>query len=586
MPNRRKPISFDTTLRNPERIPQFISILSRDEGRIVDDELAIRLEAEIINSKIYEPTKNTMGTYKEEYHDKFHFYAKDQTEHAKEKVNLYYEQWKNSNAGELDINKIIYLLYNTVTAHKERNWNGGWESRLQTQVGFLNELGLIRVIKGQAIKISDTGKLMIKNYNAGYQNKDDYDPIYEQSSFLNAFAKYQINNPYRKNTISVNFFPLVLNVIKYLDEKYKFTGITRQEIAFIIAWGNNDYVSLAEIIYKFREMFRYEATNEIVYKYVMNLMDETTSNDDLVPASEVFIEKKKEDYKLSKIMEETPDEIIRKLRLTMLVSLRGAGKFIDLNSNEKNKIEYILRNYSINYNFSDEDEYFEYMGNIDENLMFAQEVEETEQEKDIKEKTIENWAKEKDWDFYKKQLSQIKHTDDEVLKYIKVTARLEFLIAIIIKKALPKIKVIANYRADDQGIPFDTAPGGNSRIIGADIDVYENKIHALLEPTMSTSKSFQCEHEITAIRNHLIDSAKKDLKEEKNYNEWFALFIAPIMHKEVGNQVAVEKALAKVDIYPWTCNDFVEFSKNVNSIQDYKQFRKYVEIQRMPEISQ
>lgn len=584
MANRRKPISFDTTLRNPERIPQFISIISKYEGMIVDDELAILLESEIINSKIYEPTKDTMGSYTYQYHGKFHFYAEDQSKEAKEKVDLYYEQWKKSVPGKLDISKIIYLLHNTITKHKEPNWKGGWESRLATQVGFLNELGIIRVIKGKKIIISDTGRLMIKNYSKGYQNEDNYNPEYEQSAFLNAFAKYQINNPYRKNTISVNFFTLVLNVIKYLDKEYGFTGITRQEISFIIAWNNNDYVTLSKIIYEFREKFGFNTPNEIVYKYVMNLMDDSTINNELTPASEEFIEMKKKDYKSSKIMDETPDEIIRKLRLTMLVSLRGAGRFIDINSTQIKKINYILENYSMNRNFKNEDDYFEYMGKIDNNLLFEIESEESEEEKNIKEKTIASWALEKDWEYYKKQIEQIKNTDDEILKYIKITARLEFLIAIIIKKALPSIKVIANYKADDQGIPFDTAPGGNLKIIGSDIDVYEKEIHALIEPTMSTSKSFQCEHEITAIRNHLIDSANKDLKEKNGYKEWFALFIAPIIHKEVGNQVHVEKQLANVDIYPWTCSDFVEFSQKVSSIKDYKQYRRYVEIQRMPEI--
>lgn len=114
--------------------------------------------------------------------------------------------------------KIVYLLKNTITAHKDKGWNGGWESRIHTQFNFLNELGLVRVIKGEKIKISDNGKLMIKTYENGYPIEDKFDETYEQSAFLNAFCKYQINNPYRKNTISVNFFPLVLNVIKYLDE--------------------------------------------------------------------------------------------------------------------------------------------------------------------------------------------------------------------------------------------------------------------------------------------------------------------------------------------------------------------------------
>lgn len=588
MPSRRKPISFDTTIRNPERIPQFISILSKFENQIIDDEIALKLEGEIIRYKIFEPTKETLGTYIKEYHDKFDFIANDQSIDASNKVSLYYNEWLDSNPGEMNIEKIIYLLKNTITAHKDKGWNGGWESRIHTQFNFLNELGLVRVIKGEKIKISDNGKLMIKTYNNGYPIEDEFDETYEQSAFLNAFCKYQINNPYRKNTISVNFFPLVLNVIKYLDEKYNYKGITRQEITFIISWGNNDYKTLAEIIYQFRQEFKFEASNEVVYEHAMNLMDDSTPNDILMPATKTFIESKRKDYKFDKLIIETPDEVIRKLRLTMLISLRGAGNFIDINSNEKNKIDHILKNYSMNINFSNEEDYFDYMGSIDEKLIFRQEIE-SEDEKSIKEKTIELWAKEKDWSFYKEEIRNVfkqgkNGTKNEVLKYIKSTVRLEFLIAIIIKKALPNLKVIANYKADDQGYPFKTAPGGNSKNIGADIDVYEDNIHALLEPTIATSKSFQCEHEITSIRNHLICSANKDIKENKNYKEWFALFLAPFIHKEVGNQVAVEKEVSDVDIYPWSCEDFIEFSQNVKSIREYKQIKDYVIIQRMPRV--
>lgn len=589
MPSRRKPISFDTTIRNPERIPQFISILSKFENQIIDDEVALKLEGEIIRYKIFEPTKETLGTYVKEYHDKFDFIADDQSKSASNRVLLYYNEWVDSNPGEMDIEKIVYLLKNTITAHKDKGWNGGWESRIHTQFNFLNELGLVRVIKGKKIKISDNGKLMIKTYENGYPIEDKFDETYEQSAFLNAFSKYQINNPYRKNTISVNFFPLVLNVIKYLDEKYNYKGITRQELTFIISWENNDYKTLAELIYQFRQEFKFEASNEVVYEHAMNLMDDSTPNDILIPATKAFIERKKNDYKFDKLIVETPDEVIRKLRLTMLISLRGAGTFIDINSNEKNKIDHILNNYSMNINFSNEEDYFDYMGTIDEDLNFKQESEESEEEKSIKEKAIEDWAKENNWDFYRDEIKNVfkngkNGTQNEVLKYIKSTVRLEFLIAVIIKKALPNLKVIANYKADDQGIPFKTAPGGNSKNIGADIDVYEGNIHALLEPTIATSKSFQCEHEITSIRNHLIGSANSDINDEKDYKEWFALFIAPFIHREVGNQVAVEKGVSGVDIYPWSCDDFVEFSQNVKSIKDYKQIRDYVKIQTMPKV--
>lgn len=586
MPSRRKPISFDTTLRNPERIPQFISILSKFENQVIDDDVALRLEGEIIRYKIFEPLRTTLGTYREEYHGKFNFEADDKSKDAPANVSLYYNEWANSKPGEIELEKIIYLLKNTITAHKDRNWNGGWESRIHTQFNFLNELGLVRVIKGEKIRISDNGKLMIKEYKNGYPIRDKIDETFEQSAFLNSFCKYQINNPYRKNTIDVNFFPLVLNVIKYLDEKYNYTGITRQEITFILTWGNNDYKALAEMIHKFREKFGNNVSDEIVYEYAMNFMDDATPNDVLMPASKEFINSRKRDYKFEKLMVETPDETIRKLRLTMLVSLRGVGRFIDVNSNEKDRVEYILNNYSKNIEFTDEDKYFEYMGRIDKKLILEAEGQESEEEKSIKERTIENWAKEKDWDFYKKEIKNASRTNksgtsDEVLKYINRTARLEFLVAIIIKKALPDLKVVPNYVADDQGIPFKTATGQNQKSIGADIDVYENEIHALLEPTASTSRAFQCEHEITSIRSHLLSTNEKDINEGKGYKEWFALFLAPTINREVGNQVAVEKNISNVDIYPWTCEDFIEFSQNVSSIKDYKQIRKYVKVQRM-----
>ncbi len=588
MPSRRKPISFDTTIRSPERIPQFISILSKFENKVIDDEVALKLEGEIIRYKIFKPTRQTLGTYIKEYHGNFNFKADDQSKNASKKVSSYYSEWADSKPGEMDIDKIKYLLKNTMTAHKDKNWNGGWESRIHTQFNFLNELGLVRVIKGKKIKISDNGKLMIKAYNNGYPIEDGYDETYEQSAFLNAFCKYQINNPYRRNTINVNFFPLILNVIRYLDKKYNCKGITRQEITFIIAWGNNDYEKLAELIYQFRQRFGFRASDELVYEYAMNLMDTSTPNDILMPATKAFIKRKQKDYKLNKLTVETPDEVIRKLRLTMLVSLKGIGTFIDINSNEKDKIDHILNTYSANIDFENEDDYFEYMGAIDKDLCFKQE-EESEEEKSTKEKAIEYWARENTWDFYKDEIKRVfkkgkNGTQNEVLKYIKATARLEFLTAVIIKKALPNIKVVANYIADDQGIPFKTAPGGNSQNVGTDIDVYEDNIHALLEPTMATSKSFQCEHEITSIRNHLIDSANSDLNNKKGYKEWFALFLAPFIHKEVGNQVAVERGVSRVEIYPWACDDFVEFSKNVKSIKDYKKYRKYVKIQKMPEV--
>ena len=583
---RRKPISFDTTLRNPGRIPQFISVLSEFEGQVIDDKVALELEGEIIRQKIFEPTKATLGTYMKEYNKKFPFVAADQSKEAAAKVEEIYDQWENGAPGSVPLEKIIYLLENTITAHKDRGWKGGWESRIHTQFNFLNELGFVRVVKGEKIVISKNGKLMIHEYSNGYPIEDSYDESFEQSAFLNAFSKYQVNNPYRSNTIEVNFFPLVLNVINYLDEKYQRPGISKQDLPFIITWGNDDYQTLAEYIYQFRNKFGYSTSDELVYEYAMNLLDDSTPNDTIAPATKAFIEQKKRDYKFDKIISETPDEVIRKLRLTMLISLRGAGRFIDINKNELAKIKHVLATYSSNIEFDDDvQKYLEYMGEIDNSLMFVSDAPESQEAKDAKEVAIEKWAKEYDWTFLKEEMVnsvEKRPSSHLILKYVKETARLEFLSAIVIKKALPKLKVVANYKADDQGIPFNTASGGKRNLIGADIDIFEDNIHAILEPTISKQRSFQVEHELPSIRNHVLGTANKDVEEGNNFKEWFSLFIASNITRDVGDQVALIKQTNGVEIYPWDIKDFVEYSERVSTIRDYKKIRNYVKPQSMP----
>ncbi|WP_290034001.1 AlwI family type II restriction endonuclease [Ligilactobacillus cholophilus] len=568
MTNRRKPIAFDTTLRNPERIPQFVSILEPFEGKILNDKTALYIEAEVIRNKLFQPTKATMGEYTKEYIGKFHFIAKDQSEKASQRVTEIFKRWDENDAGTVSVKDIIYLLENTITKHKEKNWKGGWESRLWTQYRFLNELGFIYFIKGEPIKISENGHLMIHEYSNGIPKKDTIDISYEQSAFLIAFSKYQINNPYRKNTISVNFFPLVLNTIKYLDEMHQKHGISKQDISFIIAWNNNDYIKLGEYIYNFRKKYGYKTSDQMVYEYAMNLLDDSTENK-MIPANKEFIEKEKKNYKMRQIMIETPDEVIRKLRLTMLVSLKGIGNFIDINHNENDKITYIIENMNANQNFSDENQYFEYMGSIEEILQFKNENDNSEKEFNEKITAIKKWSKELKWNVLKEELVKCidkRQTNNNFLKYINEPTRLEFLIAITVKKALPEVKVIPHYKADDEGIPYNTAPGGV-----ADIDVYEDDTHALVEPTISKSRSFQSEHEIPSIRNHIQTTIETDKKSK----EVFALFIAlPIINDTVYIADFLKEKFG-FEIYLWEADDFAEFSRNVKSIKDYKLIRSY-----------
>lgn len=582
MADARKPIAFDTTLRNPYRIPEFISIFKKYEGETLTSENILKIEAEIIRQKIFEPTQSTLGSYKREYNGKFNFEADDKKRGASGRVTEYYNEWKENGPGSIDLNKIIYLLKNTVTDHKD-HWAGGWESRLWTQCKFLNELGLVYMEKNKSIRISSTGNLMLKDCDSETDSMQ-----FIQSAFLCAFAKYQINNPFRKNTINVNFFPLVLSVIKYLKETYDRPGIIYQDITFIIAWGNNDYVELAEYIQAFRDKFGYNGvSDELVYSYAMNLLDDSTPNNIIAEATPEFIEKKSNHYKFSQLTHETRDEVIRKLRMTRLISFRGSGRFIDFNNLEISKINHIINTYSINIeSFTSEETYFDYMGTIDDQLLFEDERIDLDAASMAKEKAIRDYANSHDWRFIKEQvniISSSSETKDSLLRFIDKPTRLEFLCSVIIKKKLPHVIVKANYLADDEGMPYGTAGGKHGNSTGSDIDVYENDTHAIVEPTAATSRSFQTEHELPSIRNHVFSSKEKDTSESRAIRNWFALFIAPRLVKDVADQVQLIRAINNVEIYPWNADDFVEYSsdKEFDSINEYKQIRDYMQPQRL-----
>ena len=46
-------------------------------------------------------------------------------------------------------------------------------------------------------------------------------------------------------------------------------------------------------------------------------------------------------FKLKSVVSEYPDDFVRKMRMTGLISFRGGGRFIDINHNEDEKIDYI-----------------------------------------------------------------------------------------------------------------------------------------------------------------------------------------------------------------------------------------------------
>src|SRR3989338_10442944 len=138
------------------------------------------------------------------------------------------------------------------------------------------------------------------------------------------------------------------------------------------------------------------------------------------------------------------------MRLTGLFSLRGGGRFIDINSKESATVDYILKNYISYKEFEMEKEFFEYIGQVDHDLIstltvFKAPAKTTKAE-------LEKWVNHYAWDSIKTELlnlAQKKSSNDDILKVIEQPLRLEFLTSFAILQKLPNVIVKPNFVSDD-----------------------------------------------------------------------------------------------------------------------------------------
>jgi hypothetical protein len=111
------------------------------------------------------------------------------------------------------------------------------------------------------------------------------------------------------------------------------------------------------------------------------------------------------------------------MRLTGLISLRGGGRFVDINKTEIEKINYILNKYSNFKNFEDEKEWFNYISKIDERLI----SEPKKLAASHVNKLLDKWIEMYNWEKIKAELLILKKkriTTDNILKYLNNSVRL------------------------------------------------------------------------------------------------------------------------------------------------------------------
>ena len=513
-----KPLSFTTTLRNPDRIAAFLKVLAEVENRILTKDIAFGVAKRLIAEKLYTPLYVGRNSRLKEINNS-----------------------DDANFADKDVNEIFD---NSPQNHKEAGFDKGWASRFDTWYKFPMELGFCFYEMGKPILLSNTGHMLIDAYNEETPNGDKI-----QAVFLNAFIKYQTNNPFRKILNENAPLVLLLQVIKLLkdDNDENGAGIARRELPLIICSPDNDAQKIYSIIKDLRSKYGFNYSDDIIYDICFDMLGGIRGKD------EKYLKK-------DKITKEAVDDFLRKVRITGIVSLRGAGRFVDFNTFEQAKIDYILENYIAYEKHETREDYFKYMGQIDSHILEFEQAPINKVE-NVRQTALVSWANhysKADIDRELKVLSGKGRSNDEILKEINEPTRFEFLTAIALKQSYPTIEVHPNYKVDDEGFPTFTASGGMS-----DIVCYDNESRSLFEVTLMRGK-VQATNEIPAITRHILD---EQIKEPNKIV--FSVFIAPNIHFNTKYMIEFSKYRDKVDIIPLTIGDFVSKRNKHIKISEY-----------------
>ncbi|MDA2921781.1 AlwI family type II restriction endonuclease [Patescibacteria group bacterium AH-259-L07] len=498
----------------------LLNVLSQFDGKILSNALAGKIMGEIIKYGLYRPTKGVTIEIERKWGAK----------RISEKSTIGIELLSDKEA--------LRLLEKNPQDHKEAGFERGWPSRFATIFDFAKELGFVYFWIREPIKFSKIGlrlahsiKIKIKENNILVAEPH---PEFEQQAFLNALAKSQRNNPFVRVLNENVPLVLLLKVIKKLnaDKNFNNAGISKLELPLVIYWKDNDTEKLYLRIKKLRKNFGYspswETISDICRDEIMQGQDIKRSN--------------------KSIMVDYPDEFIRKMRLTGLISLRGGGRFIDINRNEQKKVNYVLKKYSKYKKYDTEKKYFKYISAIDKNLISFEGKQVTVRERD---KFLVEWTRIYSWKQIKLEmlnLARKRLSRDDILKYLSNPIRLEFLTALAIKTKFPDIEVIPNYPVDDEGLPTSTAGGVGDK---GDIECYEDVNGVLLEVTMSEGR-IQTMMEVWPIARHL-EEFSKDAKNSMCY------FVAPSIFKDSIRQIEFVREKDNLFILPKTIKEFLDY---------------------------
>ena len=502
--------SISTTVRNPERIRNFLKVLKLLEGQPFNSDNQEKYQILLIQYKFYFPTN------------------------IPTKFQKYYDN------PELPI---PYKVAEEIFYHQQYQDPA---MRGRQSVNPINKLGfsIARERAGKIIIIELGNRFIAGDYDIGY-------------IFFKSLLKLQFPNPWSNDFSAKYGFdvqPLVaaMHLINKVNKKSDKKGLTQTEFSLFVPSLIN-YKLIDEYASK---VFEYrEAKNKD--KFVIDFAKE-------------FYQTKNPTEKQIHNFYEYGDNIMRYFRLTKYFRVAtdkfGGDWRIDLEPTRKTEIDQLLKKFSgKSLHFDTIEDYLKYISDISlptlpsENIDNIKEIAESlvetiiqfakentlsfsAKEQNILETNFSKFSKEKLDNFISElralnlelkerqtKISLINDVDKiqsiinnlKNLKIIRTFAPEQFekIITEALKIINDEIKIKPNYPVDDSGEPISHASGSQ-----ADIECYYKSYNAICEVTLDTS-NFQWVRESQPVMRHLRDFETK-FSDTKNY----CLFISPKIH--------------------------------------------------------
>jgi len=522
----KKPWSISTTVRNPERIRDFLKILSLMDGEEWNRPNQKKFQVLLIQYKVYG-------------------YGEPQF-----LSNLSSEHLRLMETPE----PILYEQAEAILDAK--NYVGGGDMRGRQSFNPLKKMGLAIIDESNRIRISSFGRDFLR---------DDYDL---GNTFFRSYIKWQLPNPDSRDFrasdgYAIKPFIATLHLIREVnrlsDESGKKpVGINKQEFAIFVPTLIN-FHSIHEVAQKIVD-FRAEKettsdpiafTNSYQRDYVSNFLG---SNDNALI-----------DSTLSNTIEYA-DNIIRYFRLTRYIHIRGNGFYIDLEPRRRIEIESLLSSDDASPRvFATRAEYSDYLSDVTQpvlpwetdpklrSIVEALTNDVSSFAKELKSKSIEaltfrfkdatalsgddlkSYAGE--LRNYRRNLQELEirfesQNIEKIKEYIealrnihnstnKKSVELEKLATLAINALNDAIQIKPNYPVGDDNEPTFTAPANKP-----DIECFYEDFNSVCEVTMLTDRS-QWFNEGQPVMRHIRDF--EDSNPDKNT---YGVFVAPRLHQD------------------------------------------------------